>query len=348
MYQDIKTFGALVNKANALAKQKQDFLVPAQSLSLMSDKAHSYLSVNGKGYAMQERAERQLADICSIPYNYYSLLKTDYPDLLDNNVNMLIRDCTKNKLVRTLGGSARAILSDRYRKCENEELLSIISPIIDETRMTLASCSITPEKMYIKLICRTAKATVQVGDAITFGCIIQNSEVGMSAIHVQNFCMRLVCTNGMQLPQYLDCSRKIHLGKKLTHADEDEGPDYDTIYAHIRESLMHSIDPENYLKVVEVMKHATEIKISSPMETIEQVSKIYSLSAAEQAQVLYHLLNDKDLSLYGLANAVTRTAQDAISYPRATYLEEVGSKVLFDGLNSIKGTNSTNSLLLSA
>ena len=36
---------------------------------------------------------------------------------------------------------------------------------------------------------------VKVGDAISFGAIITNSEVGMGSITVTPFCMRLVCTN---------------------------------------------------------------------------------------------------------------------------------------------------------
>jgi len=347
MYQDVKNLGALVTKANSLAKQKQDFIVPANSLSIMSDHNHSYLTINGKGYSMQDRAQRQLADICCVPYNYYQMLRNDYPDLLDQNINTLISDCEKNKLVRTLGGNARAILSDRYKKCENEDVLQIVAPIIDETKMTVASCSITDEKMYIKLVSRSAKAEVKVGDAVSFGCIVQNSEVGMSAIHVVPFCMRLVCTNGMQLPQYFEGTRKIHLGKQLTSAEEDEGADYDTIYGHIKESLVNSIDPQNYLKVVEVMKAATNIRVSNPMETVEKVAKIYSLTAPEKSQVLFHLLEDRDTSLFGLANAVTRTAQDAINYIRATYLEEIGSKVLYDGVESVKA-NKADLLLLAA
>ena len=347
MYQDLKNFNALVTKAQTLAKQKQDFLVPAQSLTLMSDQNHSYLNVNGKGYSMQDRAQRQLAEICSIPYNYYQMLRQDYPDLLDNSVNTLITDCTKNKLVRTLGGSCRAILSDRFSRVEHEDVLSVVSPLIEETKMTVASCSITPEKMYIKLISKTATADVKVGDAISFGAIVQNSEVGMSAIHVVPFCMRLVCTNGMQLPQYLEGTRKIHLGKQLTDVNEYETPDFDTIYSHIKESLMQAIDPQNYLKVINAIRCATEIKVSNPMETIERVAKNYSLSAPEKSQVLFHLLNDKDLSLFGLGNAITRTAQDATDYTRATTLEEVGSRVLYDGLNSIK-KNNPDMLLLAA
>lgn len=41
-----------------------------------------------------------------------------------------------------------------------------------------------------------------------------------------------------------------------------------------------------------------------------------------------HLINDGDLSHYGLTNAITRAAQDATSYDRAVELEEVGGVFL--------------------
>lgn len=346
MYQDLKGFNALVSKANTLAKQKQDFLAPAQSLTLMSDHKHSYLNVNGKGYSMQDRASRQLAEICGIPYNYYSMLSSDYPDLLDESVNTLIMACDKTKLIRTLDGHARAILSDRYRKCEHEDLLESIKPIIDDSKMNVASCSITDEKMYIKLVSpRSAKANVKVGDTISFGCVIQNSEVGMSAIHVIPFCMRLVCTNGMILPQYTEGARKIHLGKQLLSLDDEEEPNMDNIYCYVKEAVTNALDPANYMQVIDIMKSATEIKVVDPIATTELVAKNYSLNPAEKSQVLFHLINDKDLSLFGLANAVTRSAQDAVSYTRATALEEIGSKVLYDGVSSIKRNNGSMLLL---
>jgi hypothetical protein len=44
--------------------------------------------------------------------------------------------------------------------------------------------------------------------------------------------------------------------------------------------------------------------------------------------VLTHLIEGGDLSQYGLMNAVTRTAEDAQSYDRASELEAAGAVVL--------------------
>ena len=44
--------------------------------------------------------------------------------------------------------------------------------------------------------------------------------------------------------------------------------------------------------------------------------------------MLQHLIEGGSMTLYGLANAVTRFSQDVESYDRATKLEEIGYKVL--------------------
>jgi hypothetical protein len=53
-----------------------------------------------------------------------------------------------------------------------------------------------------------------------------------------------------------------------------------------------------------------------------------TLTEGEWSSVLRHLLRGGDLSAWGLANAVTRTAEDASDYGRATEREAAGGLVL--------------------
>ena len=90
------------------------------------------------------------------------------------------------------------------------------------------------------------------------------------------------------------------------------------------------------------MKAAAEIRIVNPEDTVRRVSKHYSMSDTEQNSVLMHFLADRDMSLYGLVNAVTRTAQDAYSYDRATEMEKLGSVLLYDGIGAINHPNNNH------
>jgi hypothetical protein len=58
------------------------------------------------------------------------------------------------------------------------------------------------------------------------------------------------------------------------------------------------------------------------------VSERLALNDVEKESVLLHYIEGNDHSKYGLMNAVTRTAEDCISYDRAIELERGGSAVL--------------------
>ena len=65
-----------------------------------------------------------------------------------------------------------------------------------------------------------------------------------------------------------------------------------------------------------------------PQDAVEIVAKRFDLREGEQDNVLTHLAKGGDLSLWGLANAVTRSAEDCESYDRAIELERVGGMVV--------------------
>lgn len=61
---------------------------------------------------------------------------------------------------------------------------------------------------------------------------------------------------------------------------------------------------------------------------VRLTSKDFKITENESAGVLQHLIEGKDLTLYGLSNAITRYSQDVESYDRATELESIGYNVL--------------------
>ena len=77
------------------------------------------------------------------------------------------------------------------------------------------------------------------------------------------------------------------------------------------------------------MKTGTTAKITGDVPAVvELASKSYGILEKESQSVLDHLIRGGDLSLYGLANAVTRHAQDVESYDRSTELETTAWSML--------------------
>ena len=61
---------------------------------------------------------------------------------------------------------------------------------------------------------------------------------------------------------------------------------------------------------------------------VHTAGRDFGITDTEQNGVLQRLIESDDLSLYGLANAVTRHSQDVESYDRATDLEGIGFNIL--------------------
>ena len=86
--------------------------------------------------------------------------------------------------------------------------------------------------------------------------------------------------------------------------------------------------PEVYAGVSKV-QGTTQNRIEGDVtKAIEVLRNRLSLTNSEQSSVLRYLVEGGDLSQYGLMNAVTRTAEDAQSYDRATELEAAGAAIV--------------------
>lgn len=75
------------------------------------------------------------------------------------------------------------------------------------------------------------------------------------------------------------------------------------------------------------MYHLTPEQAAAP-KVVELAAKEFNIRQNESEGILGHLIAGGDLSLYGLANAVTRHAQDVQSYDRSTELEATGYKII--------------------
>src|SRR5205814_10623773 len=130
---------SLVELAQELERQlatKKDMVVPS-SLMLYRTSEQGVSSVDideqtgVQTYGITELARRQLADKLKIPYAYFERMRAEQPHLLDRNVNTwLPEDDADKRLIRTLDGRVRAVLSDRYRRLDNFDLAENVLPIL--------------------------------------------------------------------------------------------------------------------------------------------------------------------------------------------------------------------------
>lgn len=280
-------------------------------------------------------AHRQIASYLNIPQAYYDLMMDKNPDLLGVNVNDWLYRTEDRRMLRTLDGEARAFLSERYKRIDNYDIAQATLPIIMEIPdVQFLSCNLTPGKMYIKAINPRLMDNVVPGDTVQAGIIISNSEVGLGAVNIQPLIYRLVCENGMVINDAV--TRKTHLGPTISeenifyYSKETVEADDKAFILKIQDTVRAAVDEAKFRTVVGQMREAKEAHMNTANvpEFVRLTSRTFGITEAEEKGVLQHLIEGKDLSLYGLSNAVTRFSQDVDSYDRATDLEGIGYKIL--------------------
>ena len=211
-------------------------------------------------------------------------------------------------------------------------------PILQEHQgMEVLSCEITPSKFYLKVRFPELEREIGLNDPVQSGVVISNSEVGLGGVSVSMLIYRLVCFNGMVLPFESFKSSKRHLGKALEFdesfsiiaSDETTKLQDAAFIAGLKDVVRAAADPDVFHEVASKLQDANGRKISSRVEdAVERVTKYLALNQSEADSVFENLIRDGNYTQWGLANAVTRTAQDVESYDRASEMERLGGRVI--------------------
>lgn len=341
----MKSGRSLVNLAQELERQlatKQDMIVPSPMMRCHTDELGSCKlfieEQDGIGkYAITSLARRQLAEKLKIPFTYFERMRVDQPALLDRNVNTWLQsDNAEKRLIRTLDGCVRAVLSDRYRRLDNVDLAENVLPILQRLPdARFESVELTETRMYLKVTTPCVRVEIAPGDVVQAGVIVTNSEVGVGSLSVQPLVFRLVCKNGLIASDH--SLRKTHVGRTLAAAEEavvvfkDDTlrADDQAFFLKVRDVVEAAVSEATFRLVAERMQRTRSIPLSGdPVKSVEVLASRYALNEGERAGVLRHLITEGDLSGYGLVNAVTGYSQEIDDYDRATEFEAMGGKLI--------------------
>jgi hypothetical protein len=341
---DMKNGRSLVSLAQELERQlatKKDLVLPSSLMRHDSDDTGlTRLIVEESAapvaYGVTPLARRQLADKLKIPYAYFERMRTEQPVLLDRNVNTWLQSDDERRMLRTLDGNVRAVLSERYRRLDNFDLAESVLPILQQLpEVRFESVELTETKMYLKCVTPRLKVEMAPGDIVQAGVVITNSEVGQGTLSVQPLLYRLVCRNGLIASDR--SLRKTHVGRAL--GTDDDGitvfkddtlqADDRAFFLKVRDVVQAAVSETSFLQAAQKLQRTLQIPlVGNPVKTVEVLAQRYVLTDGEQAGVLRHLIAEGDLSAYGLVNAVTHYSQDLDDYDRATEFEVLGGKLI--------------------
>lgn len=346
-----KTLQQLAVEIERRAAAKKDLVAPTGKLELVSaDDGSVSLNVGSdQKFSVNGVAHDQIGTFTGIPAKYYDRMRAQNPALLAQNVNAWLHASEEKRMVRTLDGTVRAFLSDRYRPLENEDLAAAVLPVIQSLDLEVVSSEITERRFYLKVVDKSVvRELAKTGNAFGDGqhkiikmrhaspaITISNSEVGLGALSVLGGLYDGFCSN---LATFGERSvRKYHVGARHDMAGEE-------IYSILSTEARQATDRATWLQIGDVVKAAFDRakfdqlvdkvtgtaanKIDDVVETVNLASKRFGFNEAEGKSVLQHLIQGGELSQFGLYNAVTRTAQDLEDYDRATEFEATGGKII--------------------
>lgn len=331
-----KTLVQLAQEVERQQSAKKDYSVPVGQMEMngMGNLAFG----DHENMGLTKHAHGQLGDYLKIPRKYYQRLQEEgSTELLAENVNhWLGKNPSSRKMVRTLDGNCRALVSSKYRILDNSDMMEAVLPVLNTQMVQIVSCDITEKRLYLKALFPKIEGEIKQGDAVQSGIVISNSEIGSGGLKVQPLVYRLICNNGMILPD--SSINKYHVGRDqgitgsiqelLSDATKEQNDK--AFWMSVRDVVKASYNEAFFQDQILKMQEAAGIEIESNnyQKVVEVANKKLGFNDSMSGSVMEHLIKGGDLSRWGLANAFTACANTEEDYELATDLEKAGGEII--------------------
>lgn len=338
----------LIDLATELQRQqdaKKDLVVPTSQLE-MDDRGQLHLPT--EIFKTTDHCHGQIAERLGVPKRYYDKMRSEAPQLLATNVNHWFKDQDEERMLRTMDGNARAFLSNRYHRIDNWNVTEAVLQAAHDMKaqgsdIELITCEVTERRLYMNFSFPKLEDAVDVGDPVRMGFSVTNSEIGGGALDVKPELFRLICTNGMVMNAAKNEGRmrRAHLGRRVEMSDNYSIYEDDTLEADdralmlkIRDTIRSLADQRTFDTIIAKLRAAKEgEQVENPVKAIEVLSQKIGANEKEGTSILQNLLKGDeglptDMSRWGVANAVTRLANNVESFDRSHELMELGGKII--------------------
>ena len=261
-------------------------------------------------------------------------------------------------------GVLRAILSDRFKTIDNLDVLVAALAGVREAGVEISvdGCDLSDNRMYVRISAPQVAAMAPVllenyrspfgggiervrdmaaregmgydpgTEPVVFaGLVIGNSETGGGAFIITPRLEVRICKNGLTIRA--DAMREVHLGGKLEEgvvswSNETQDKALELITAKAKDAVATFLNPQ-YLeaKIAEFTAKATK-PVTDPAEAVKVVTTRLKLSEAIGRDVLTHFIKGGQMTVGGIAQAVSSVAQTVENADQADDLEAQAVQVL--------------------
>ena len=319
--------------------KKKDFIAESKNLEFV---ANGNIQLHSKelneSFDVNNICLSQISTKAGMPKKYLDKMLDGHRGLLMENINYWWVTTPQQQMIRTLDGVARAFLSDKYKRVDNDELARVVLPILLDNGYKVISCAITDSRMSIKAVLPTLQREVTKGDVVEAGVMITNSEVGLGSVNVSPFIHRIVCVNGMVVndsrlhSRHLTASQATIDGVYEVLSDEAKELDNKALLTKVRDVVLSTGDKVRFENNVAKMTNATEIKIKKPKKVIEVLENRFDLTKQEGEDILENLINRDDkqptANVWSVVNSITALGNTLDDYDRGTKMQSIGGVLL--------------------
>jgi len=329
----------MLNNINEDTKNKRDYLVDMKSIKVETNNfVYPSISVDHLttgSYVLTDHSLNQLCGKLEIGTQYLRKCLPVSQELVAHNLNFWINNSKEKELMlRTYDtapiNEARAICSNRYKRIDNDVVANHSLNKLMDLGLDIKYSHYDRDTLNITAVNQKLEGEVYKGDVVQSGITITNSEIGSGSLIIQPFIYRLVCTNGMVAPRYLNRFYSRHVGKIVIDASNDDQ------YITIIEKMQKQIDLVNredvWAESFQGLLNSRKQKINS--HQIVELAKRHGVTESERADIfgrLNHYVGDTfTTSKYDLANAITNLGNDEEkSDQRSRFFQELGGLIVF-------------------
>jgi hypothetical protein len=293
------------DRVERMSKNHTDRNIPVDDISFES---LENINIGKTVHRLRPIAQQSIAYRLGIPINY---LRKCTPSIQQLNLNYWIRHEKNDELFfRFDGDEVRAVFTPRYISTDNLEVLDRLMGLGFKPDTKVQS-SLDNEFMLVSI--PDDRETFKInGDRMTPGISVSNSEVGLAALSISSFVLRLVCTNGMISKTAVSASYR-HVSSKLPSS-----------LSGVLEQVKSGIEDQR-----EQFRISLESKVENPEATIESFNRQFELRKEEKEAVEWALAQEYGFTMFAVINSYTKAAQYELLSAESRYrLQKVGGMVL--------------------
>lgn len=334
-----------------------------KSVRLYANSAQVSEYLPKEGLMLTYDAVAQAGNRCApdVPSKFLRDLVAQQPDLAADLLTELTHRTPARRLIRCLDNRVRGLLSNRYRILDNRDFAMAALEAARQHEGEVIEAQLTDRHMRLKLTTQKVWDVIHttrdkggnwyagaLGNqpllnrvaarrwedlpggpgTVTPLVTISNSETGHGGTRIRIGILAGICFN---LATVETVVAERHLGGEVDEGlltEETQHADARATMLKLRDYVTTAFDEGRFKALVAKANAAQDDHIKAPTAVVDSVMGAFKISADHRDTLLAYFIRDYDPTRFGLAQAVSRLAQDVASPDLATDLEDAAGRLL--------------------